>query len=241
MRLAMSQANLVSLAFISVEAGEPTSVVHECIHEALETYVALLSVRPCTQKVAHPPSFEWKEVDDYSLGNSCDTLNACYFAILIGADERLLSIAGRIWDPEQADYVGKGSEVCTSERQRLAYAFREWATRDTSGALDRLNDWSPSESSVRHESGLLEAVALEDRGRFTRSLSDLLAWHEREARRSENRRLPELLFSLPAVAYARLALKNNILGREELPADSQYFPERLVIGSNGEPAPSNPT
>jgi hypothetical protein len=177
------------------------------------------------QEPLHPPGYI-----DYSLTNSADGLEGICLALIAGDLELAKSIAEMIGDPEDADYIGLDSEVCTPDQQHLAYAVKHLLLEDTHMALTELAlvNIRTATVDVRCQATMVHAIAAQQRAVFLQGLIDLLDWHQTMARRKMNLNDPDFFLSLPGLGLCVLAFYHGVGQWEQLPGDSVYLPVDLI-------------
>jgi len=225
------------LGLVRYALGHPLAEVRWSLHVAAQAIQKVFALRGTTPALdvtviegtgepnvhdahpLHPPGSP-----DTSLTNSRRGRDGLHLALATGDGELVRALAPQVWDPEDASYLGPGSEVATPDDQALAYAWRgRLAGRDVPPIA-----LSPQAS----QGALLEAAALEsisgrDAASFLSTLRRLVAWHAEQAVLEEHRHQPDWLLCLPGLALASLAVEEGSVKKDELPGDSPYLPVGL--------------
>ena len=159
---------------------------------------------------------------DYSLTNSKDGYWHVCLALGIDEQQKARELAAMIWDPPDADYIGRRSTVCTPNDQALAYALRHFLAdepQEAASALCRVRTLPGDYVGLQAE--LLRCVMRSDASGFVVGLSALLARHEQLSRRDPWN--PKLYICVPALGLTALALAAGFVTAEQAPRNV-YLP-----------------
>lgn len=235
------------IALTSYALGYPLDVVAKNLRSAVQAYVEVFRLRgteppfeayevvPAAQETVtlggdpfvirplHDPASK-----DYSLTNSRKNYYAVCKSLIVGDMSSATELAGVIWDPPGAPYLGKNSEVCTPNDQRIAYAMRRYYACDPTGVEAELRGLSSASTSIGAQATMWRGLVSLDGHLFVNGLDSLIRRHEKEARLKENRFESEFFICIPALGLARLALRDGVCGFHELPSDSVYLPIQLL-------------
>ena len=235
-----------SIATLSYGLGLPLATVKDAFRNAACAYLKVFELRgtepafpvySLTYDPAYPPSdaeslIEFKNITnckvDYSLSNSQKNYFAVCQALGVGEDNLADKLAALIWDPPDASYIGPRS-FCTANDHHLAYALRELihGTAATMEAELKQLKLGKSQSFIRNQALMLQALATSDRQSFLECLAALLICHEQEASLTRNLRNPRFFLCLPAMGLCRLALRHRLCALENFPSDNVFLPTLL--------------
>ncbi len=239
--------DLVSLGLFYYGAGRSLQKVKNYFLEAVKVYQEVLRLRGTESsgrieiEIPEDPSVpfdigkamesgSYEEVDgqDYSLGNARSSLNTVYLASAINERGIAKEIAGLIWDPDSADYIGPDSEVCTHDEQHLAYAVRALFIDDVSGVEKELLNITNSSPEVTCQARMIQALSESSSGDFMSSISDLLRWHKDQALSGENMSMQEFIMSIPAIGLSAYAIQKGLINLDDLPEHIDYLPTGIL-------------
>lgn len=175
-----------------------------------------------TSRDRYPPGTK-----DFSNTNSRDALEGVFVALAGGQIELAGKIASLIWDPPDADYIHGKSEVCTYEDQALAYAVRSLLAGDVAGVRRELARIRRVEGPHAFQKGMVLALLDGAPIDFNRSLTRLLAWHDRWARREGPIFYTDYL-CFPALGLAALGLARRVFDRDWIACEDPSFPVDLI-------------
>lgn len=173
----------------------------------------------------HPPASS-----DFSPTNSKRGLEAVFLA-LVGHDPELASeLAGLIWDPPNASYIGPKSEVCTPNEQHFAYSVKHLLANDFMNARSELRrlpttNWEDWVSGVRK---MTEGIIEHDKSLFLEGVREELCRHGKEAKKKSNSWRPEFYVSLHSLGMVILATQLDITKLADLPQGDVYLPLDLI-------------
>ena len=167
---------------------------------------------------------------DYSLTNSMSGLQGMYLALVAGDQARARHQAEMVWDPPDASYLGPDSEVCTLDQQHLAYAVKQVILGDNQVALSEIGLVNPkAQAEIKIQATMTRAIVARQDKVFLNSLDDLLAWHRKMAVRKANLNDPDFFLSIAGLGLCALALRQEVIQREQLPHDNVYLPVDLIL------------
>lgn len=166
---------------------------------------------------------------DYSSTNSRDGFLAVCKALIVGDEVAERELAGMIWDPPGASYLGKNSEVCSFNDQRVAYALKAYYEKDAARFEAELRGVRAPTAEIAAEATMLRALVARDKASFIHALDAMLRWHRKEATRDKWRRNDSKYYiCFPALGLSGLALRAGICTPDELPADEPFLPLTLL-------------
>lgn len=165
---------------------------------------------------------------DFSLGNSRVGLEGMYLALLLNDLELATNIADLVWDPLDADYIGPDSEVCTPNQQHMAYGLRDFLHGKEKNANEALDIVNTSPPDTFYQAQILKALIQSNSTKFLQQLDSLLSWHEKEAKKEENEKVPKYLMSIEGLGLSSLACINDVVNIDDLPQDNVYLPLTLL-------------
>jgi hypothetical protein len=173
----------------------------------------------------HPPG-----TMDYSSTNSQKGYLAVCAAQIGGDDELAGRLAALIWDPPDADYIGRRSEVCTPNDQRLAYALRELFAGNNDGVRAELQGIRAGlkESYDTDQATMIRALVTGDTYGFRDALDSYLDWHRRRALDKRNIDRVDFYLSLPALALCGQAVRRNVCPVDLFPQENVFLPLELI-------------
>jgi immunity protein 49 of polymorphic toxin system len=176
------------------------------------------------ERPLHPPGTR-----DYSLTNSRDCFQDICLALIGGEYATAEKLAGLMWDPPRASYIGPRSEVCTPNQQHLAYAVKELLHNHPEAAQKELKriGCRKSEEQVAFLAKMVGGLAERDGASFLEGLQELLRWHRKQVKKPYNQKDPEMYFCVPALGLSVLAVRGGLLQKAELPSDP-YLPAELM-------------
>jgi hypothetical protein len=154
--------------------------------------------------------------------------------LAIGDFASAAQIAERIEDPPDADYIGRRSEVCTPEQQKVAYAFRDIylnRTPATAGDLFRISLlWKARgfQKNVAYYAGILRAVLTSDAKAVFDGFTSLLYWHAHEAGQDWRNTERESFLYIQPLGIAVFLISRGLLAVDQLPQDDIHFPIEMV-------------
>ena len=228
--------------------GFPMETVKDAIRKAANAYLEVFRLRGTdpafpaytfTYDPNHAPGtpesiLEFKPIHgegamDYSLTNSHKGFAAVCEALIAGEDELATRIAGLIWDPPNASYIGPRS-FCTPNDQHLGYGLREFFggcfnAMEAELAQIRVRQ---SDDAISHQASMLQALATKDDVEFCSSLDALLVRHAKLANSKKNRRDTDFYICTRGLGLCRLALRHRNLATEDLPQDNVFLPVELI-------------
>jgi hypothetical protein len=167
---------------------------------------------------------------DYSLTNSKDCFEGICLALIGGQYETVVNLAGLMWDPPKANYVGPRSEVCTVNEQYFAYAVKEFLLGHPDQALKELKPvmYQTSEKGPAAMAKMVRGLVEKNDVFFTEGLQEFLYWYAKWARHRSRSFLPWIsYFSLPAVGLCILAVRQGLVKKSDLQED-RYLPLELI-------------
>lgn len=166
---------------------------------------------------------------DFSLTNSRRGLLAMYLALAIDNRSLAEEIAGLVGDPQEADYIGPDSDVCTLDEQQLAYALKSLLLGQDAVAAFYSAGVGHQSPSLRDQAAAVSALVGRDPGVFLSALCSLLVDHAAEASEESNSREPRRLICLPALGLAALGITFDMVVPGVLPAEDVYLPLELLL------------
>jgi len=242
--------DLLSLALVKYAAGEKLTKVRLYMREALQIYLAVLGLRGSESSgridipLLHEPrrpldigealsreQFEPVDDSDYSLGNSRTSLQAMYFALSGGEFEITGEIAKQVWDPVDAEYIGIGSEVCSPNDQRLAYALRNCLQGDMQAARDELTSIFDPIPPIEYQKRMLLALVDNNGSAFLNALAELLDWHRQEATEDGNHKATECFICIPGLGLSAYGWWKGVISPASLPKNNMYLPIQLFTAA----------
>jgi hypothetical protein len=152
-------------------------------------------------------------------------------AYAAGAAELAHAIAARTWDPEGAPYVSIKSEVCTTAQQQMAYAVREYLGGNSQEARTHLARVRTTDPRLLKQRWMLEAIIKQAQEQFVKHLTDLLADHDKVARRDRSE--SDNFLCLPAIGLVCMALNADLVRVEHLPQNDVFMPLELLVPGSG--------
>jgi hypothetical protein len=165
---------------------------------------------------------------DYSETNSREGFLSVCKALIVGDEQAEREFAGMIWDPPGATYLSKNSVVCSFNDQRVAYALKAHYEGDYARFEAELRGLRSPKPNVAAEATMLRAIMGRDRAMFVQGLDALLRWHRREATRDQGTRNDSYRYiCVSGLGLARLAIREGICTRHDLPADEPFLPLEL--------------
>lgn len=180
---------------------------------------------------------------DYSTGNSTDTFRMACLALMVNDWETAEYLAGKIYDPEDAGYVGTRSRIeVTPDHQKLSYAFRDYIAGTPDSAADRLSMLFNKGCRIKYlqcEARVLRRILTRNKEEFINALNELLAIHVTETKKVVNKCNPNLVFATTAVGMIRLALRESIIGVSDVP-NHEFIPKELMFFKETPPLPPAP-
>ena len=233
------------MALEAYALGYEIGDVVRMFRDALEPRLRVLQLRGTTQYTRITPARTPGEqpvttvLTDFGSGCSWYGYESACRAHMLGLPGVAAEIAPLIWDPPDATYVGRRSEICTPEQQKLAYALRDLgipAYAESRPHLKRIAlAWRvrgfPKE--IAYQAGLLQAIGDGNGAEFTNQLDQLLAWHSRMANREDNRFDRHRFLCLPALGLGAIALARQTIRIEDWPQDDIYLPLELIRHAGG--------
>jgi len=228
--------------------GYPLSDVKQAFSDAAKAYLKVFDLRgteppfpaySVTYDPRYPPADPRSLVEftklydenakDFSVTSSRRSWLAVCVALVAGEDAVADQLAAMIWDPPDAPYVAWGA-LTTPNHQRLAYALRQLFLGDTAGVASELKGLRPrkTQPDIGYQAIMVRALAINERPVFMEGLWPLLAWHEKQARLSENRELPEFYVCISGLALCNLAVRRQLCTFEDLPRDNVFLPVNLI-------------
>jgi hypothetical protein len=172
---------------------------------------------------------------DFSTTNPIKGLRGLYLALIVGNMPLAQHIAELMWDPEDADYIGLASEICTPDEQHLAYAVKHLVLKDDQAALAELAAIKlksavvrafGSQRDVKRQVAIVSAIVQGERAGIVAGLHDLIGWHTKVARQEAQRKHPEFFFSLPGLGLLALAMAQGLV--EDISIQSVHLPIELI-------------
>jgi hypothetical protein len=196
---------------------------------AFSAEIVTLHDRPTGDETDHIERRELHDADemDYSLTNSRTGLLAMYLAVIGEGQDMARRIAELVWDPPDANYIAPESVICTPDEQHLAYALKAYILGQDDRVLPELDLIRESGVDVRSQAMILRAIHSRNAQSFLEELSKQLAWHLKQAQRSENQKTPEYFLDIPGLALYALALHASIILPGQKP-DDIYLPVELL-------------
>ena len=206
------------MALEAYALGHEIGDVSQMFRDAVEARLRVLQLRGTSQYTSIKPARKSGDPPvttvhtDFGTGCSWDAFESACLAHMVGSRGVAEDIARLIWDPPDADYVGRRSEICTPEQQKIAYAIRDLGTTayaDSRSQLKRISElWRVRRfpKQVAYQAGLLHAIGEGNGTEFLKQLSSILAWHEQMAEREDHRFERRRFLCLPGLGLGALAL-----------------------------------
>jgi len=132
------------------------------------------------ERSLHPPGAR-----DFSRTNSHDCFRGICIALVSGELTIANKLAALMWDPPNARYIGRESEVCTTNQQHLAYAVKHLLQNnlpEMAKELQRVVNRKGQEE-VPAMAKMVRTLAEKHDGLFIEGLLELLFWHAKEAKK----------------------------------------------------------
>jgi hypothetical protein len=176
-------------------------------------------------KPMHPPG-----TMDYSLTNSREGYFGVCQALVAGEDDLAGCLATLIWDPPDASYIGRRSEVCTPNDQRLAYALRELLAGNRDGVLAELKGIraGSKETYDTDQATMIRSLVTGETFAFRDALESYLHWHARRAVDKGNLDAVDFFLCLPGLALCREAVRRQVCDPDLFPQDNVFLPLELI-------------
>lgn len=173
----------------------------------------------------HPPGTK-----DYSLTNSRKGFLGVCAALTGGEDEVASRLASLIWDPPDASYIGRRSETCTPNDQRLAYALRELFAGNDDGVLTELKGVRAGmkESYDTDQATMIRSLITRDAAAFRNAIDSYLDWHRRRAVDKRNIDAVDFYLCVRGLGLCRLALQRGVCVMDDFTPDSVFLPLELI-------------
>jgi len=164
-------------------------------------------------------------------GVSWDTFETTCVALAIGHSSAARKIAGFIADAPDANYIGRNSEVCTPEQQKVAYAFRDVylgnpaPTLGDMGRISLLWKVRGFPKDVAYVAGIVRAWSSSDKKGALESLSSLIQWH---AHAHDETDRGGFLFLVP-LGLSALLISCDLVSIDQLPQHDVRFPLEILL------------
>jgi hypothetical protein len=170
------------------------------------------------------------EKEDYSLSNSRDGYFGVCQALIADEDELARRLSALIWDPPNAGYIGRRSEVCTPNDQRLAYAFRELLGGNRDGVLTELKGIRAGSKQTydTDQATMIRSLVTGETFTFRDALESYLFWHRRRAVHKWNLDAVDFFLCLPGLALCREAIRRKVCDPDLFPQDNPFLPLELI-------------
>ncbi|MFO0888491.1 MAG: hypothetical protein U0790_05005 [Isosphaeraceae bacterium] len=226
----------LELYALGYEIAEVVATFRRCVEARLRVLRLRGTGQYTSTRPPQAPGDEPVTTEHRDFGTGCSWYGyetAC-LAHMVDARDLVGEITRLIWDPPDADYVGRRSEICTPEQQRIAYALRDLGTpafEQSRPHLRRISEaWRVRgfPKPLAYQAGLLLAIGEGDGPGFLTRLDTLLAWHEQMAEREANRADRARFLCLPALGLGALALAGQTIHPDDLPRDRLYLPTDLI-------------
>lgn len=234
-----------AMALEAYALGHEIAEVARIFRQCAEARLQVLTLRGTVQYTSTTPARSAGDEPvttvhtDFGTGCSWYGYESACLAQMVGARDLAGEITPRIWDPPDADYVGRRSEICTPEQQRLAFALRDLGTPafdESRPHLRRLAEaWRVRgfPKPLAYQAGMLLAIGSDDGAAFLRQLDALLAAHEHAAKREDHRADRRRFLCLHALGLGAIALAAGTIRIDDWPEDSVYLPADLVRQGGG--------
>lgn len=228
------------MALEAYALGYPIAYVAELLKKEAAARIHVFRLRGTQSytRTSYPPKLGGVGITetlvDYGVGNSWFAFKAACDALAAGDFAAAGEIAGKIWDPPDADYIGRHSETCTPEQQKVAYAFRDVYLKrspETAGDLPRISQlWRVRglQKDVAYHAGILRAVLASDAKSAFDALTSLLNWHAHEARRDPRNSERDGFLYIQPIGIALFLISRGLLTIDQLPKNSVPFPIEMV-------------
>lgn len=235
-----------TLGLYQYAINSPLETIQASLHQASTMYFQMIQLRVSGRvplqfvpnNPADPKEMSWmfspetnpeKFKPNYAWTDSCTSLKYSFVALLAKDIQLAHQIMVNIWDPEGAVYVGPKSEVCTTTKQSLAYALREFVKNDVDQAKHFLGFIKTYHSFLGPQKRMLNAIIQSNGSGFLKSLNILLDEHQEEALKKKNHKNPDFFLCLPALGLSKLALQHQVINLADLPENNLFFSKEFLI------------
>jgi hypothetical protein len=247
-RYSMLASKYKTIAFLKYALGYPMEEVRIAFADATRALIRVFQLRgqeeafpayvltydptkpptdPTSTHVApmHPPG-----TMDYSLTNSWTGYLGICEALVADEDGLASQLAALLWDPPDADYISRRSDICTPNDQRLGYALRELLAGNNEGVLTEIKGIraGSKETYDTDQATMFRSLVTGKTFAFRDALESYLFWHERRAKDKRNVDSIDFYLSLPGLALCGQAVRRRVCDIDLFPQDNPFLPLELI-------------
>jgi hypothetical protein len=148
---------------------------------------------------------------DYSELCSWRTYDYLLAALAAGEMHTARGLAERMWDPEDAPYIGPRSSVCTPNQRQLALAVRASVLENDKEALRELSALKNPVRPIRAQADMVRAIAFREALDFADARREYRAWSDTQrANVHDKSEVLRQMLPLPALGLTTLAQSRGL-------------------------------